>query len=118
MQGPYTALSSSLVCPGDSDGAIDASGFKDWETKGDWTVPSSYSSRKRSRIQGRQSGNSFTDPAFSEGGKGGKRYIVYKTQSQGVDGDASTTSTPITLQEVDATDGVTLIGGPSTILSR
>ncbi|KAI5461253.1 glycosyl hydrolase [Mariannaea sp. PMI_226] len=43
----------------------------------------------------------------------GKRYIVYK-----VDGNAANTETPLKLQEVDASDGSTLIGDPVTIMNR
>ncbi|KAK0664250.1 putative arabinan endo-1 [Lasiodiplodia hormozganensis] len=34
VEGPYTPVNGTLACPLDQGGAIDASGFKDWETRG------------------------------------------------------------------------------------
>ena len=55
----------------------------------------------------------------------GKRYIAYKVDGNAIgnggscgNGIAPLKSTPIMLQEVDADDGITLIGGPTQILDR
>ena len=48
---------------------------------------------------------------WSQGGYGGKRYIVYKIQNAG-----GTSKTPLVLQEVDAADGVTIKGSAKVLL--
>lgn len=53
------------------------------------------------------------DPAGFYDEDTGKRYIVYK-----VDGNAAGLDTPLKLQEVDASDGSTLVGDAVTIMNR
>lgn len=111
IKGPYAPDTSDepWLCPPHSNGAFGASGFKDWDVYGDWTVPVDGATSRvscESKVDG-ACGNSFMDNAWSEGGHGGKRYVVTKVQN--ADGShGKNTKTPLTLYEVDATDGVTL----------
>lgn len=108
VTGPYTVTSDKpLICPEHKYGPIDPNGFKDWETKGDWTLPGS-SQHPKDRFE-----NSYLNPTWSQGGKGGRRYITWKGDDVG-DG----ASTPMMLQEVNAADGVTLLGSPMVLFNN
>ncbi|KAF2720232.1 glycoside hydrolase family 43 protein [Polychaeton citri CBS 116435] len=108
VEGPYTPMDDILVCPDDSGGALDASGFMDWEVKGDWRV--------LEEEDGEDCGNSYAASMWSEGGFGGKRYIVYKIQN-GQQEDKGIRA-PLTLHQVCSKDGVTLVGGPVTSMEN
>lgn len=135
VRGPYIPLDQILVCPNNSLGAFDVAGFKgtlekqccfpcsslsqsiDWAIKGDWSLPvGNYKASPRRRKCRRKPndgcGNSYIDNAWSEGGFGGQRFIVYKWQNFN-----NTALTPITLQAV-ASDGITLLGQPIMILNN
>ncbi|KAF2094946.1 Arabinanase/levansucrase/invertase [Rhizodiscina lignyota] len=87
VKGPYSPLNTTIACPIDQGGAIDAAGFKDWDQKGQgW------------------------------GYQGGQRYVVYKIDgnTKGHGGACGNTvqpivATPIVLLKV-AADGVTTQG--------
>lgn len=116
IRGPYKAIDGIVTCPENSQGAFDIFEFKDWKIKGDWGLPTVVNGKtvvRRENCSGKvdgNCGNSYFDPKWSEGGYGGKRYIVYKHQSKD-----RTTSTPLTLQEVKA-DGITLVGKPIELM--
>ncbi|KAK4096859.1 glycoside hydrolase family 43 protein [Parathielavia hyrcaniae] len=88
VTGPYKPFDSPLICPMGEGGAIDAAGFVD--------------------------------------GADGSRWVLYKVDGNalapggpcGNDGSGPGKPTPIRLQRVDAGDGVTLMGGPVTVLDR
>lgn len=116
IKGPYKPTKDIVTCPENSQGAFDVFEFKDWQVKGDWGLPTGKAGKMRVRrencskkVDGK-CGNSWFDDIWSEGGYGGKRYIVYKHQSAN-----RTPSTPIELQEVKD-DGVTLVGKPVKLL--
>lgn len=116
IKGPYKAIGGIVTCPDNSQGAFDIFEFKDWKIKGDWGLPAVQNGKtavRRENCSGKvdgQCGNSWFDTKWSEGGYGGKRYIVYKHQSAD-----RTTSTPIELQEVKD-DGVTTVGKPVILM--
>lgn len=119
---PKSALTQVQYAPLAQGGAIDASGFKDWSSKGyGW-------GRNPSLWNGwgptPGSSNSWVEPAWTQGGNGGQRYITYKIDGNsighvGICGNdvAPFVPTPINLQAV-AADGVTLQGGPMTLLDN
>lgn len=77
IEGPYTPINGTIACPIDQGGAIDASGFKDWEMRGSGWGPGA------GPLSNSTSSNSTDDsytgsPAWSNGGAGGQRYVVYK----------------------------------------
>lgn len=117
IKGPYKAIGDKIItCPKNSQGAFDISEFKDWKYKGDWGLPTVQGGKTSVRrencpqkVDGK-CGNSWFDAKWSEGGYGGKRYIVYKHQSAD-----RTTKTPLTLHEVKA-DGITTVGKPVVLL--
>ena len=130
--GPYVPQSDPLFCPLDQGGAIDPAGFKDWQTKGNWTQtsgssPSSYTQGKHSFTT--YNNNSWTNASWSQGGLGGQRYVTYKVDGNSIGngdlpdyGDCGNTvspivPTPIILQAV-AADGVTPQGASTTILNN
>jgi len=117
--GPYTPRTVELACPLSQGGAIDASGFKDWANKGgNWGGNDGWG------FAWGQPHNSWNNPAWSFGGQGGSRYVVYKIDGNsighgGICGNtvAPIVPTPIMLQKV-AADGLTLIGPPVQILDN
>ena len=118
VKGPCQPLANYIACPANSLGAFDVFGIKDWANKGDWSLPSGPNDqyiRRTScptKVNG-QCGNSYVDNAWSEGGYGGTRYIVYKWQNKD-----RTAATPLTLQQVDYATGVKLIGDPVILLNH
>lgn len=117
--GPYTPLSAEIACPLALGGAIDASGFKNWANKG-----GSWGGNDGWGWTAGQPHDSWNDSAWSCGGEGGARYVVYKIDGNsighgGVCGNsvAPIVSTAIMLQEVEA-DGVTLVGQPVKLLDN
>ena len=123
IRGPYKTVpkfdKDPWICPDLSNGAFGVSGFKNWDVKGDWGLPDGDTVRRDNcgkKVNGK-CGNSYVDDNWSEGGYGGKRYVVYKIQnadqSKGVN-----TKTPLTIQEVNAKDGYTQIGGPTRLMDN
>ncbi|OJD30661.1 glycoside hydrolase family 43 protein [Diplodia corticola] len=118
VEGPYTPINSTLACPLDQGGAIDAAGFKDWETRGTGWGPNGQLSNATG------DDNSYLNPEWSNGGYGGQRYIVYKVDGNtmgngGVCGNTvePIAATPIMLLAV-AADGVTPQGSPIQLLDN
>ena len=144
--GPYVPLNSSLICPIAQGGAIDASSFKDWQSKGyGWgRDPAQWNGWG---FSGNDPHNPWTEPSWAQGGSGGQRYVAYKvclTSASAccpgfssnsrpfppqIDGNslghggicgntvAPIVPTPILLQAV-ASNGYTLIGAPTTLLDN
>lgn len=88
VTGPYVATSDEpLFCPLSQGGAIDAAGFKDWSDRGwgwgpgPYTVPDTnvqVTSGSPAILTSSPGTNSWTNATYSQGGRGGKRYVVYK----------------------------------------
>ncbi|KAL0263652.1 hypothetical protein SLS55_002633 [Diplodia seriata] len=123
IEGPYTPVNATLACPIEQGGAIDAAGFKDWETRGSGWGPGGQSSSSNSTGDDGDD-NCYSNPEWSNGGAGGQRYIVYKVDgnTQGNGGLCGNTiepiaSTPIMLLAV-AADGITPQGSPVAILDN
>ncbi|KAF4307405.1 hypothetical protein GTA08_BOTSDO04181 [Botryosphaeria dothidea] len=118
IEGPYIPVNGTMACPLDQGGAIDSSGFKDWEMRGSgWGPSDGYSNETGDD-------NSYANPKWSCGGAGGQRYIVYKVDGNaigngGICGNTiePIVPTPLLLQAVED-DGVTPVGDPVTILDN
>ncbi|KAL1615931.1 hypothetical protein SLS54_008765 [Diplodia seriata] len=98
IEGPYTPVNATLACPIEQGGAIDAAGFKDWETRGSGWGPAGQSSNST----GEEDDNCYSNPEWSNGGAGWIEPIA---------------STPIMLLAV-AADGITPQGSPVAILDN
>ncbi|KAI9662247.1 MAG: hypothetical protein M1821_008413 [Bathelium mastoideum] len=122
LNGPFDPLPSPLFCPLEQGGAIDPSGFKDWDQIGDWTDPGG-------NYEDTQDRNSWTNPTYSQGGSGGTRYVTYKVDGNSLgNGDVEgygtcgntvepIKSTPIILQPMKA-DGLTPDGPETTLINN
>ncbi|EKG17371.1 hypothetical protein MPH_05439 [Macrophomina phaseolina MS6] len=116
--GPYTPVKGTMACPLDKGGAIDSSGFKDWDIRGSgWGPGSGYSNETGED-------NVYSNARWSCGGAGGQRYIVYKVDGNaigngGICGNTiePIVPTPLMLQAV-ADDGITPLGDPVTLLDN
>ena len=135
--GAYSPLSTPFACNLAIGGAVDGAGFKDWQTKGSgWgtgngTADDAGWQDWHSGNHGWGSNNPWgigwtggASPQWSQGGKGGQRYVTYKVDgnSIGHGGICGNTvppivPTPIILQAI-AADGVTLQGDPITLLDN
>lgn len=129
--GPYTPQQSEMFCPLSQGGAIDASGFKDYGTKGTgWGTANDNNDQGWTQWNTNPGGSWPADDSWgpdnswSMGGQGGQRYVAYKIDgnSIGHGGNCGNTvspiiPTPIMLQPV-AADGVTLQGNALTLLNN
>ncbi|KAK8154665.1 glycosyl hydrolase [Phyllosticta citrichinensis] len=125
-QGPYTAEPTTQACPLSQGGAIDSSGFKDWQVKG-----SGWGSTSAISVSGSNGTHDdcWNNKTWWGGGSGGQRYIVYKVDGNALgNGNANNTGTcgntipplvptPIMLQAVDSS-GLHPIGTPTAILQH
>lgn len=125
IRGPYKVVpkydKEPWICPEKSNGAFGISGFKNWDVKGDWGLPSGDANTVRrdncgKKVNGK-CGNFYVDHQWSEGGYGGKRYVVYKIQNAD-QSKGPNTKTPLTIQEVSSKDGYTLVGNPTRLMDN
>lgn len=121
--GPYAPLARPLVCPLAEGGAIDPAVF--W----DGAVDSEPDPDPDPDLPGGNGDWNWDGDGDGEGRKrmGRKRrlYLLYKVDGNAVGGGGACNNgveprrrTPIMLQEVDAADGVTLLGRPVEVLDR
>ncbi|KAK8209815.1 glycosyl hydrolase [Phyllosticta capitalensis] len=128
-QGPYAAEPTTQACPLDEGGAIDSSGFKDWQVKGSGWGPGNWNSSGVRVTSGNGTNDCWSNQTWWGGGRGGQRYIVYKVDGNALgNGNAPNTGTcgntipplsptPIMLQAVDSS-GLQPIGTPTVLLQH
>lgn len=94
--GPYAPLSTPLACPLSQGGANDPSGFKDWTEKssgwgyGNGNEDNAGWEKWHNGNHTWSPSNTFgigapgVSPQWSEGGKGGQRYLCYKIEGNAI----------------------------------